>query len=80
MKTIKISLLAATLVFFSSTGIAQSPPHPNNGGAPSGNTTVGGNQGGAPVGNGNIILFTLALAYGGLRMHNRNKAEKAIAE
>ena len=45
---------------------AQTPPHPNNGVAPSSggsgsNTPVGG---GAPVGNGTFLLIGLAGLYG----------------
>ena len=41
---------------------AQTPPHPNGGGAPGGgNTPVGG---GAPLGGGLIIMLVSALAYG----------------
>jgi len=40
---------------------AQTPPHPNGGGAPgSGNTPVGG---GAPIGSGMVILMAIGSAY-----------------
>ena len=41
---------------------AQTPPHPNGGGAPGGgNTPVGG---GAPLGGGLIIMMVMGAAYG----------------
>ena len=57
---------------------AQTPPHPNSGGAPTttGNTTVGGQPGGAPIGSGTYILFMLAAAYGGLKVY-RQRTEVA---
>ena len=60
-KTIRTLIVAALIsapVFI----FAQSPPHPNNGGAPGGgNTPVGG---GAPIGGGLIIMTILGVAYG----------------
>lgn len=45
---------------------AQTPPHPNGGGAPgSGNTPVGG---GAPVGGGLIIMLALGIGYSAKRI------------
>jgi len=47
---------------------AQTPPHPNGGGAPgSGNVPVGG---GAPIGGGLIIMIALGTAYGLKRVRN----------
>ena len=67
MKKILIIAAIALGLSFSSTLTAQSPPHPNGGGAPGqGNTPVGG---GAPVGNGTFILFALALAYAGRKVY-----------
>lgn len=41
--------------------VAQTPPHPNGGGAPgSGNTPVGG---GAPIGGGVLIMMALGMGY-----------------
>ena len=58
---------------------AQTPPHPNSGGAPTtgNNTTVGGQQGGAPVGSGTFLLLGLAIMYGTRKAFN---APKAAAE
>jgi hypothetical protein len=63
----KITLIAMMLL---SVGLfAQTPPHPNGGGAPgSGNTPVGG---GAPIGGGLGVLFVLGAAYA---MKTRNSA------
>ena len=55
----------AIVVFLVATPLlmqAQTPPHPNSGGAPgSGNTPVGG---GAPIGGGIIIMLALGIGYG----------------
>ena len=53
---------------------AQTPPHPNSGGAQTGgNTVVGGQQGGAPVGNGTYILLILAVAYAGKKTYSMDE-------
>ena len=53
---------------------AQTPPHPNSGGAPTGgNTVVGGQQGGAPIGSGNLLLLGLAIMYGTRKAFNARK-------
>jgi hypothetical protein len=61
----KILLIAAFLVItplfmFAQTGTGDTgaPPHPTDGG-----TVVGGAPAGAPIGNGTLILLTLAAAY-----------------
>jgi hypothetical protein len=58
---------------------AQTPPHPNSGGAPTttGNTTVGGQQGGAPIGSGNFLLIGLALLYATKKVRESRK-EKTV--
>jgi len=41
--------------------VAQTPPHPNGGGAPGGgNTPVGG---GAPIGGGILIMMVFGMGY-----------------
>lgn len=52
--------------------LAQTPPHPNGGGAPgSGNTPVGG---GAPIGGGLIIMLALGIGYSAKRIFDsRNR-------
>ena len=65
-RSIRIFVLAA-LISSPLLMLAQSPPHPNGGGAPgNGNTPVGG---GAPIENGTFILITLALAYAGRKIY-----------
>ena len=60
-KTLK-ALIVAVLITAPTLIFAQSPPHPNGGGAPGGgNTPVGG---GAPIGGGLIIMTILGAAYG----------------
>jgi len=58
-RIIAISLFVAGTLYTQ----AQTPPHPNSGGAPTNNTTVGGQPGGAPIGSGNFLLIGLALLY-----------------
>ena len=71
MKKILIIAAIAIGLSFSSALNAQTPPHPNGGGAPgNGNTPVGG---GAPIENGTFILFTLALAYIGRKVYVMRK-------
>ncbi|MDO9257223.1 MAG: hypothetical protein Q7U54_17015 [Bacteroidales bacterium] len=63
-----VTLIAAFLLIAPIIIVAQAPPHPNNGSAPSGtNTPVGA---GAPVGNGIFILLTLASAYAGRKVYD----------
>jgi hypothetical protein len=70
-RNLKIFLIAALLTVAPVLMMAQNPPHPNGGNAPgSGNHAVGQ---GAPIGTGNIILFTLALAYAGRKMYGMRK-------
>jgi len=55
---------------------AQTPPHPNGGGAPgSGNTPVGG---GAPIDGGLTIMLVLGAAYGAKRASASLKAKSMI--
>ena len=59
LKSLFVAGLFLALPLFS---LAQTPPHPNGGGAPgSGNTPVGG---GAPIGGGLIIMMVMGAAYG----------------
>jgi hypothetical protein len=62
MKNKIIKLTTITAMVLLSIGLfAQTPPHPNGGGAPgSGNLPVGG---GAPIGGGLTILFIMGAAY-----------------
>ena len=64
MKNRILKTVAATafMVLLSFSLFAQTPPHPNGGGAPgSGNTPVGG---GAPIDGGLSIMILLGAAYG----------------
>jgi hypothetical protein len=61
-KIIKAVAATAFMVLLSFSLFAQTPPHPNGGGAPgSGNTPVGG---GAPLDGGLTILLIMGAAYG----------------
>ncbi len=63
IKYIVIVIFLATAPMFMN---AQTPPHPNGGGAPGGgNTPVGG---GAPIGGGLIIMLALGIGYGAKRI------------
>jgi len=78
MKHLIRSLILIAIITSVSFLSAQTPPHPNGGGAPAtgNNTQVGGNNGGAPIGSGNIFLFILALAYAGRKVYgNRIKVD-----
>jgi hypothetical protein len=70
-RIIAISLFVAGTLYTR----AQTPPHPNSGGAPTtgNNTTVGGQQGGAPVGSGTFLLLGLAVMYGTRKAFNAPK-------
>jgi hypothetical protein len=72
-RIIAISLFVAGTLYTR----AQTPPHPNSGGAPTNGNTVGSsNSGGAPIGSGTYILFMLAAAYGGRKVY-RQRTEVA---
>ena len=61
-KIFKTLVVVSVFALLPITLSAQTPPHPNGGGAPgSGNTPVGG---GAPIGGGLIVMLVSALAYG----------------
>jgi len=81
MHTIRIVKLTAIfiLVLGFSFLSAQTPPHPNGGGAPGSgtNTVVGGQQGGAPIGSGNLLLIGLALLYATKKVKESRK-EKSV--
>ncbi len=74
-RNFKISLIAALLITAPLLMLAQ-PPHPNNGGAPTGSNTKVGDQPSAPVGSGTFILLTLAIAYAGRKVYGM-RTEKA---
>ena len=74
-RIIAISLFVAGTLYTR----AQTPPHPNSGGAPTtgNNTTVGGQQGGAPVGSGTFLLLGLAVMYGTRKAYTSRKEASA---
>lgn len=72
-----LRILAIAVLLLASTTLlqAQTPPHPNNGVAPSsgsGNTPVGA---GAPIADGQFILLALGLAYAGKKWYELSKKE-----
>lgn len=71
-KTFVIAILiAAPVILF-----AQTPPHPNGGGAPNGgNTPVGG---GAPIGGGLIIMMVMGAAYGAKNTFKTKSIKKIL--
>ena len=81
MKTrIKTLILTAFLLLSTTLLQAQTPPHPNNGAAP---TAIAGNKpvgGGATLADGSFILLALALAYAGRKIYeaHKKKAESPV--
>jgi hypothetical protein len=68
-RNFKIVLIAALLVTAPLLMLAQAPPHPNGGAAPSGTNGNGPVGGGAPVGSGVVILIAMGAAYGARRLY-----------
>ena len=67
---IKITTISA-MVLMSVGLFAQTPPHPNGGGAPgSGNAPVGG---GAPIDGGLTFLLIMGAAYGSKKLFKTNE-------
>ncbi len=65
-KVIKCIVIVIFLAVTPIIMLAQTPPHPNGGGAPgNGNTPVGG---GAPIGGGLIIMLALGIGYSAKRI------------
>jgi hypothetical protein len=76
-RNLKTLLIAALLVTAPMLMLAQTPPHPNGGNAPSsgnGNTPVG-QAPSAPIGGGTEILVALGIAYAISRYRVEKKAE-----
>ncbi len=72
-KTIKILVISALFFLAPIALLAQSPPHPNGGGAPgAGNTPVGG---GAPIGSGLVMLIVMGAAYGAKKVYHLHNEE-----
>ena len=77
MKKITIILGIIILTLMSYVTFAQSPPHPNSGGAPgSGNIPVGG---GAPIGGGLLIMFALGLGYAASKIYHFREQNKQLS-
>jgi hypothetical protein len=73
-KHLKTALFTAFLLIAPLVMLAQTPPHPNNGGTAPGtstNTPVGG---GAPIGSGTLLLIGLAGLYGSKKVYGRWKS------
>jgi len=79
-RSFKILIITALMAIAPVLLMSQTPPHPGDGtgGDPTnGGTTVGGNPpAGAPVGNGTLILLTLAAAYAGRKVYVMQSAEQ----
>lgn len=68
-KVLQYSLLTAFLVFASAISV-NAQPHPGQQSGGAGDAVAGGRIGaGAPVGNGTLILLTLAVAYAGRKVY-----------
>jgi len=74
-RNFKILLIAAFLVTAPLLMLAQTPPHPNNGGAPTGANTQVGHAPSSPIGGGTEILVALGIAYAISRYRVEKKAE-----
>jgi hypothetical protein len=68
-RNFRIVLIASLLVTAPLLMMAQAPPHPNGGAAPSGANGNGPVGGGAPVGSGVVILMAMGAAYGALKLY-----------
>jgi len=77
-RSFKILIITALMAIAPVLLIAQTPPHPEDDPTKDPNgTTVGGNPpAGAPVGNGTLILLTLAAAYAGRKVYVMQSAEQ----
>jgi hypothetical protein len=75
-RNFKLLLIAVLLITAPVVLMAQTPPHPNGGNTPTGGTNQKVGEG-APIGNGTLILFTLALAYAGRKYYGFRTAEEA---
>ena len=73
MKTIMSKLFLLTAFLLLSFGLMAQPPHPPSQHSQTGNQAPAG----APVGNGTLILLTLAAAYGGWKLYPRRSTELA---
>jgi hypothetical protein len=70
-KAIKLLVIAGIFLSLPLFSVAQTPPHPNNGGgAPIGNTPVGG---AAPIDGGLSIMLLLGAAYGSRKIYQMKK-------
>ena len=71
-KALKLLLIAGIFLSLPLLSLAQTPPHPNGGGAPDpgGNTPVGG---GAPIDGGLSIMLLLGAAYGSRKIYQMKK-------
>lgn len=73
MKNIAKFTTIILFVILSTSGMGQSPPHPNEGNTPgAGNTPVGG---GAPIGGGLFIMLSLIAGYGVKKLYSINKKD-----
>ncbi len=70
-KAIKSLIVIGLFLSLPLLSLAQTPPHPNNGGGPGGgNTPIGG---GAPLGGGLIIMMVMGAAYGSKKAYKAFK-------
>jgi hypothetical protein len=79
-RAFRIFIITAFMAIAPMLMLAQNPPHPGDGtgGDPTGSgTEVGGTPpAGAPIGNGTLILLTLAMAYAGRKVYVMQSAEQ----
>jgi hypothetical protein len=68
-RNFRIILIAAFLVTSPLLMLAQNPPHPNGGNAPSAGNGNGPVGGGAPIGGGMVVMLALGAAYGARKVY-----------
>ncbi|MFZ4706943.1 MAG: hypothetical protein ACOYMF_13130 [Bacteroidales bacterium] len=73
-RKLRIILIAVLLITAPLLMLAQAPPHPNNGSAPT-HGTNGPVGGGAPIGSGTIILIGLAGLYCANKVYTFRKVQ-----
>jgi hypothetical protein len=77
-RALQYSFLTAFLVF-SSASILNGQPHAGQQSGGAGDQVTGGRIGaGAPIGNGTIILLSLAFAYAGRKVYSLRQGEKVV--
>lgn len=76
-KTLKITMLVLSFLAIAESSLAQGPPPPPSGvGAKGSSTNHGPGDSSAPIGNGTLILLSLAAAYGWKKVYKEETLRK----